>query len=138
MLASLGFLSTLAIVIIFWRHVRTPVVRSAGGPMCFLMLAPLLMAYTAVPVYVGPPTVWSCIFRQAFFTLCFTICISCITVRSFQIVCVFKMARRLPRAYGCWGRYHGPYVFVACVVMLKLVIVASSVLATTTIPHTRV
>ena len=61
MLAALGFLSTLAIVIIFWRHVQTPVVRSAGGPMCFLMLAPLLMAYMAVPVYVGPPTLSSCL-----------------------------------------------------------------------------
>ena len=76
MLAALGFLSTLAIAIVFWRHLQTPIVRSAGGPMCFLMLMPLLMAYTVTPVYVGLPTVSTCLCRQAFFTICFTICIS--------------------------------------------------------------
>ncbi|ELW68562.1 taste receptor type 1 member 2 [Tupaia chinensis] len=139
LLASLGFLSTLATLAIFWRHFQTPIVRSAGGPMCFLMLASLLVAYSMVPVYVGPPTVSTCLCRQALFTLCFTICISCITVRSFQIVCIFKMASRLPRAYGYWLRYHGPYVFVAFFVALKVVIlVATNVLATTASPIARV
>ncbi|KAM9241712.1 taste receptor type 1 member 2 [Dugong dugon] len=133
-LAALGFLSTLAILVIFWRYFQTPMVRSAGGPMCFLMLTPLLVAYLAVPVYVGRPTVITCLCRQSLFTLCFTICISCITVRSFQIVCVFKMALRLPRAYNYWVRYHGPYVFVAFFTALKVVIVVGSVLATTTVP----
>nr|XP_010955758.1 taste receptor type 1 member 2 [Camelus bactrianus] len=132
MLAALGFLSTLAISVIFWRHFQTPMVRSAGGPMCFLMLTPLLLSYMVSPVYVGPPTVSTCFCRQAFFTLCFTVCISCITVRSFQIVCVFKMASRLPRAYSYWVRYQGPYVFVASITVLKLVIVGGSLLTTTT------
>uniref|UniRef100_A0A8C0JYB5 Taste receptor type 1 member 2 n=1 Tax=Canis lupus dingo TaxID=286419 RepID=A0A8C0JYB5_CANLU len=137
MLTILGFLSTLAIMVIFWRHLHTPVVRSAGGPMCFLMLVPLLLAYAMVPMYIGQPTFFSCLWRQTFFTLCFTICISCITVRSFQIVCIFKMARRLPRAYGYWVRCHGPYVFVASFMVLKVVIVAGNVLAMTANPTAR-
>lgn len=48
MLAALGFLGTLAISIIFWRQFQTPIVRSAGAPVCFLMLQ--LMAYMVVPV----------------------------------------------------------------------------------------
>lgn len=134
MLAALGFFSTLAILFIFWRHLQTPMVRSAGGPMCFLMLVPLLLAFGMVPVYVGPPTVFSCFCRQAFFTVCFSVCLSCITVRSFQIVCVFKMARRLPSAYGFWMRYHGPYVFVAVITAVKVALVAGNMLATTINP----
>ncbi|KAM5320139.1 taste receptor type 1 member 2 [Glossophaga mutica] len=137
MLAALGFLSTLTILVIFWRHFQTPMVRSAGGPMCFLMLVPLLVAYLMVPTYVGLPTVSTCLCRQTFFTLCFTICISCITVRSFQIVCAFKLASRLPRAYGYWVRYHGPYVFVAFMTVFKVAIVVGSLLTTTTSPTTR-
>ncbi|XP_031232807.1 taste receptor type 1 member 2 isoform X2 [Mastomys coucha] len=133
-LAALGFFSTLAILFIFWRHFQTPVVRSAGGPMCFLMLVPLLLAFGMVPVYVGPPTVFSCFCRQAFFTVCFSICLSCITVRSFQIVCVFKMARRLPSAYSFWMRYHGPYVFVAFITAGKVALVAGNMLVTTISP----
>nr|ACP31196.1 G-protein coupled receptor [Ailurus fulgens] len=137
MLSALGFFSTLTIVVVFWRHLHTPVVRSAGGPMCFLMLAPLLLAYAMVPMYVGQPTFFTCLCRQTFFTLCFTICISCITVRSFQIVCIFKMARRLPGAYSYWVRYHGPYVFVASFTVLKVVIVVSNVLTMSANPTAR-
>ncbi|XP_006866393.1 PREDICTED: taste receptor type 1 member 2-like [Chrysochloris asiatica] len=135
--AALGFLSTLVILEIFWKHFQTPMVRSAGGPMCFLMLMPLLVAYLALPVYVGQPTVTACLCRQALFTLCFTICISCITVRSFQIVYIFKMASRFPRAYGYWVRYHGPYIFVAVFTALKVAVVTGNLLATTTVPTAR-
>ncbi|XP_008587677.1 PREDICTED: taste receptor type 1 member 2 [Galeopterus variegatus] len=134
LLASLGFFSTLAILVIFWRHFQTPIVRSAGGPMCFLMLTPLLVAYSVVPMYVGPPTVPMCLWRQALFAFCFTLCLSCITVRSFQIVCIFKMASRLPRAYSYWVRYHGPYIFVVCITAFKVVIVSGNVLTVTTSP----
>ncbi|XP_062049109.1 taste receptor type 1 member 2 [Lepus europaeus] len=137
LLAALGFLSTLSMLVVFWRHSPTPVVRSAGGPMCFLMLALLLLAFAMVPVYVGPPTVLTCLCRQALFTLCFTVCIACITVRSFQIACIFKMARRLPRAYSYWVRYHGAYVSVLLLTALKLAMVLGNVLATTTSPTHR-
>ncbi|XP_040843638.1 taste receptor type 1 member 2 [Ochotona curzoniae] len=137
LLAALGFLSTLAILVVFWRHFQTPMVRSAGGPMCFLMLALLLLAFAMVPVYVGPPTGFTCLCRQALFTLCFTVCTACITVRSFQIVCIFKVARHLPRAYRYWVRYHGPYVFVVLPTVLKLIIVLANAVATTTNPTYR-
>ncbi|XP_012609522.2 taste receptor type 1 member 2 [Microcebus murinus] len=137
MLAALGFLSTLAILAIFWRHLQTPMVRSAGGPMCFLMLAPLLVSYTVVPVYIGPPTAATCLCRQTLFPICFTVCISCITVRSFQIVYVFKMASHLPRAYGYWVRYHGPCVSVAFITSLKVAIVVGNLLTTSPSPTTR-
>lgn len=137
LLAALGFLSTLAILAIFWRHLQTPMVRSAGGPMCFLILTSLLVAFLMVPAYVGPPTISTCLCRQTFFNLCFTICISCITVRSFQIVCVFKVARRFPRAYGYWVRNHGPYVFVAAITAFKVAIVTINQLVTPTGPTAR-
>ncbi|XP_048205786.1 LOW QUALITY PROTEIN: taste receptor type 1 member 2 [Perognathus longimembris pacificus] len=135
-LAGLGFLSTLAVLALFWRHFRTPTVRSAGGPMCFVMLAPLLLAFGMAPIYVGPPTTLTCLWRQAFFTLCFTVCISCVAVRSFQIVCIFQMASRLPRAYGLWVRYRGPYVFVALMTAVKAAIVAGNMLASPTVHPT--
>ena len=56
LLASLGFLSTLAVVVIFWRHAQTPVVRSAGGPMCFLMLAGRLELFPILALF--HPAIW--------------------------------------------------------------------------------
>lgn len=97
--------------------------------MCFLMLVPLLVAYAMVPLYIGLPTIQRCLSRQVLFPICFTICISCTTVRSFQIIFVFKMARRFPRVYNYWVRYRGPYLFVSFVVLLKVVIVVGNMLS---------
>lgn len=104
------FLSTPATLVIFWRHFQTSMVLSAGGPMSFLVLTLLLEAYRMAPRSVGPPTVFACFCCQALFTLCFTICISCITMCSSQITQngLFKMASHLPRVYSTGSATTGP------------------------------
>ncbi|KAJ7306599.1 hypothetical protein JRQ81_009986 [Phrynocephalus forsythii] len=119
-----GFLASGGLLRIFARHVNTPVVRSAGGPLCFLMIASLLVGFGSLLFYIGRPTEVKCVCRRTLFGLCFTLCMACMTVRSFQIVCVFKMAARLPRAYNAWVKYNGQWVFVATVFSLKLGVVA--------------
>nr|XP_060614748.1 taste receptor type 1 member 2 [Anolis sagrei ordinatus] len=125
--AFLGLLATLGILLTFIRHHDTPVVRSAGGRLCFLMLAALATGFCSVAFYIGEPTELKCIGRRSAFGLCFSLCIACITVRSFQIICVFKVAARLPRAYDLWRKYHGQEVFVATIFALKIIIMGCNV-----------
>nr|XP_020637632.1 taste receptor type 1 member 2 [Pogona vitticeps] len=119
----LGLLTAGGLLLIFVRHANTPVVRSAGGPLCFLMIASLIVGFCSLFFYIGQPTEVKCICRRMVFSLCFTICMACMSVRSFQIMCVFKMASRLPRAYNAWVRYNGQWIFVATAFTLKVVIV---------------
>ncbi|KAJ6656808.1 hypothetical protein lerEdw1_003139 [Lerista edwardsae] len=121
LLASLGTLAT------FVRHANSPVVKSAGGSLCLLMLASLLAGFCSIPFYIGQPTELTCVCRQTIFSLCFSVCISCITVRSFQIIFVFKVAGRLPGAYNVWMKYHGQQVFVAAVSVAKVLLVAINI-----------
>ncbi|XP_031818607.1 LOW QUALITY PROTEIN: taste receptor type 1 member 2 [Sarcophilus harrisii] len=130
LLAGLGFLGTLGALGVFCADCWTPVSALRRGPASCLRRHVLLVAYGAVPVYVGRPSVPACLCRQVLFNLCFTLCMACITVRSFQIVCVFKMARRLPRAYSCWLRYRGPYASAGLLTLLKAAVVAAHVLLT--------
>ncbi|XP_063001275.1 taste receptor type 1 member 2 [Elgaria multicarinata webbii] len=119
----LGLLASFGILATFARHAKTPVVKSAGGNLCFLMIASLTVGFASIPFYIGLPTELKCFCRQIVFSICFTICIACITVRSFQIICAFKMAARLPRAYDAWMKYNGQRVFVAVVSIVKVSIV---------------
>ncbi|XP_053137179.1 taste receptor type 1 member 2 [Hemicordylus capensis] len=123
----LGVLVTLGILATFARHSDTPVVKSAGGSLCFLMIASLLVGFCSIPFYIGMPTELKCICRQTVFSICFTVCISCITVRSFQIICAFKMATQLPRAYDAWMKYNGQRVFIATVSLAKVIIVVVNI-----------
>ncbi|XP_073173169.1 taste receptor type 1 member 2 [Lepidochelys kempii] len=122
----LGLIATIVISVTFAIHSHTPVVKSAGGRMCFLMLASLIISFVNVPMYVGIPTEFTCVCRQTAFSLCFTVCISCLTVRSFQIVSIFKMAARLPKAYSYWMKYNGQYIFITVIITLKVTITVTN------------
>lgn len=122
-----GLLVTLGILALFLHHSDTPVVRSAGGWLCFLMLPCLSIAFCSIPFSVGVPTDAKCLCRQTLFGLCFTTCVSCITVRSFQIVCAFKMAARLPRAHQFWMKHKGQEVSIGLISAAKFILVGATV-----------
>ncbi|KAF3860258.1 hypothetical protein F7725_000513 [Dissostichus mawsoni] len=59
--------------------------RSAGGPMCFLILVCLSLCSISVFFCFGEPTTSSCILRFLPFLLFYTVCLACFVMRSFQI-----------------------------------------------------
>ncbi|KAK1157393.1 taste receptor type 1 member 1-like [Acipenser oxyrinchus oxyrinchus] len=105
-------LLTVATASLFLLNLNTPVVKSAGGKTCLLMLSSLACASCSVFGHFGVPTAVGCAFLRELFCLSFTICLSCIAVRSFQIVCIFKMSGKLPKAYEFWTKNNGPHVFI--------------------------
>ncbi|XP_028920399.1 taste receptor type 1 member 1 [Ornithorhynchus anatinus] len=107
---------------LFARHRHSPVVRSAGGRTCFLMLGSLAGGSCSLYCFFGEPTAPACLLRQSLFAVCFTVCLSCVTVRSLQLIFIFKVACRAPGLYRAWVRYRGPGVFVglSCAAQLLL------------------
>ncbi|XP_034065450.1 taste receptor type 1 member 1-like [Gymnodraco acuticeps] len=65
--ALVGF--TLAVSVLFAINYNTPVVRSAGGPMCFLILVCLSLCSISVFFYFGEPTTSFCILSLYSFLL---------------------------------------------------------------------
>ncbi|KAL8198193.1 UNVERIFIED_CONTAM: hypothetical protein K2H54_000149 [Gekko kuhli] len=125
--SALGLSMTLGILALFLRHSDTPVVKSAGGQLCFLVIASLSVGFCGIPFYMGVPTEAKCLCRRTISSLCFTVCVACITVRSFQIICAFKMASRLPAAYDFWMKHHGQQVFIGAVSAAKFVLVVVTI-----------
>ncbi|XP_070766879.1 taste receptor type 1 member 1-like [Enoplosus armatus] len=103
---------TLAISVLFAINYNTPVVRSAGGPMCFLILGCLSLCSLSVSFYFGKPTISFCILRFLPFILFYTVCLACFVVRSFQIVCIFKIAAKFPKLHSWWMKYHGQWLVI--------------------------
>ncbi|XP_077367933.1 taste receptor type 1 member 1 [Festucalex cinctus] len=103
-------------------HLRTPVAKSAGGRTCLLMLAGLTAAALSSLCHFGRPSRVSCVLKQPLFTVSFSVCLACITVRSLQVVCIFKLASKLPRAYDKWAKKQGPEVTIFIVSAIALLI----------------
>ncbi|XP_008047641.2 taste receptor type 1 member 1 [Carlito syrichta] len=107
---------------LFAWHQDTPVVRSAGGWLCFLMLGSLAGASCSLYGFFGEPTLPACLLRQAIFALGFTIFLSCLTVRSFQLVIIFKFSTKVPTFYHTWVQNHGAALFIMISSMAQLLI----------------
>ncbi|NXE94123.1 TS1R1 protein, partial [Menura novaehollandiae] len=112
-LAMLLILLMVALAVLFALNASTPVVKSAGGKMCFLMLGSLACTCSSLFCYFGEPSRAACLLRLPLFAISFTVFLSCVATRSFQILCIFKLNARCPVLYEAWLRRQGPVVFVA-------------------------
>ncbi|XP_034393423.1 taste receptor type 1 member 1 [Cyclopterus lumpus] len=101
-------LMTSSAAIILLLNLNTPVAKSAGGRTCLLMLAALTAAAMSSLCHFGQPSPLTCILKQLLFIFSFTVCLACITVRSLQVVCIFKFSSKLPPVYDKWAKNHGP------------------------------
>ncbi|XP_067841385.1 G-protein coupled receptor family C group 6 member A-like [Heptranchias perlo] len=89
-LATLGVLIICIIIILFTKHLDTPAVKAAGGWMCYIMLLSLLLSFVSVVLFIGEPFDYICKIRQPLFGISFTLCVSCILVKSFRIILAFS------------------------------------------------
>uniref|UniRef100_A0A4W3KEQ4 Taste receptor type 1 member 1-like n=1 Tax=Callorhinchus milii TaxID=7868 RepID=A0A4W3KEQ4_CALMI len=119
-MAGAGILAKATITVIFIVNLKTPIVKAAGGKLCFVMLLALVSGSSCVFAFIGLPSELVCKVRQPVFAVSFTVFLSCILVRSFQLACIFKMASRLPKAYAYWIKYNGQYVFVLLSTMVSV------------------
>ncbi|XP_015233236.1 PREDICTED: taste receptor type 1 member 1-like [Cyprinodon variegatus] len=113
---------TLAMCVLFAVNYNTPVVKSAGGPMCFLTLGCLTLGSLSVFFYFDKPTVSSCVLRFLPFLLFFTVCLACFVVRSFQIICIFKIAAKFPKLLSWWMKYHGQWLVISVAFVTQAVL----------------
>ncbi|KAM9034685.1 taste receptor type 1 member 1 [Sarcophilus harrisii] len=119
---------------LFARHLDTPVVRSAGGRMCFLMLGSLAGAGCSPYCFLGEPTALTCLLQQSLFALGFAVFLSCLTIRSFQLVFIFKLSAKRPTLYHSWVQNHGPGIFVVISSTIQLLICITWLVAWTPRP----
>ncbi|KAJ3585822.1 hypothetical protein NHX12_012230 [Muraenolepis orangiensis] len=108
LLLAATLLLTTGSSVVLLLHLNTPVVKSAGGRTCLVMLAALTVAAASALCHFGPPTRPGCLLKQPLFVVSFAVCLACVTVRAFQVVCIFKLASRLPMVYDTWAKNHGP------------------------------
>ncbi|KAI3364377.1 hypothetical protein L3Q82_011179, partial [Scortum barcoo] len=105
-----GTLLTIVVRIIFLACWNTPVVRASVGPICILLLLSLLSTFVSVILFGGEPSNMQCKARQVLFGLTFTLCVSCILVKSFKIILAFEFDPSVSRVLK---KLHHPYIIIA-------------------------
>ncbi|XP_004705256.1 taste receptor type 1 member 1 isoform X2 [Echinops telfairi] len=119
---------------LFAWHLDTPVVRSAGGSLCFLMLGSLAVGSCSLYFFFGVPSLLTCLLRLAPFFFGFTVFLSCLTSRSFQLVFIFKFSTKVPGLYHAWVQNHGAGFFVGLSSAAQLLICLTWLVVWTPLP----
>ncbi|KAJ1152297.1 hypothetical protein NDU88_005072 [Pleurodeles waltl] len=91
--AAFGFLAVLVIQAIFLKHRDTPAVKAAGGAYSVMMSFSLLTSFLSTGFFIGEPTDITCQIRQTMYGISFTLCVSCVLVKSLRIVLAFKLSK---------------------------------------------
>nr|XP_055067893.1 G-protein coupled receptor family C group 6 member A-like isoform X1 [Misgurnus anguillicaudatus] len=118
-LAALGVLFLFLISALFIYQRNSPVVKAAGGPLCHLILVSLLGSFVSVVFFVGEPCNMTCKVRQVVFGLSFTLCVSCILVKSLKILLAFQMNLELREHVT---RLYKPYVIICVCTGVQVII----------------
>ncbi|XP_067839927.1 G-protein coupled receptor family C group 6 member A [Heptranchias perlo] len=104
--SAFGVVLIIIIVVIFFKNLNTPVVKSNGGSMCFIMLVSLLLSFVSVGVLLGKPSNVTCKIRQPLFGISFTLSVSCALTKSLKILLAFNFnpanQKHLKNLYRPW------------------------------------
>lgn len=111
----LGILLTLLVSALFLHQYKTPVVKAAGGPLSQVILLSLVSSYISSMLFVGRPNTLQCKARQVLFGISFTLCVSCILVKSLKILLAFQFD---PVLQEVLKKFYKPYgIIITCVAL---------------------
>ncbi|KAM6181814.1 G-protein coupled receptor family C group 6 member A [Erethizon dorsatum] len=101
-LSLLGIAFVLAIGIIFTQNLNTPVVKSSGGLLlCYVTLLCHFLNFASTGFFIGEPQDFTCKTRQMLFGVSFTLCVSCILMKSLKILLAFSFDPKLQNSLRC-------------------------------------
>ncbi|XP_025979281.2 G-protein coupled receptor family C group 6 member A isoform X1 [Dromaius novaehollandiae] len=96
LLSALGIALILSISVIFTKNLNTPVVKASGGlTVCYIILFSHFLIFLSTVFFIGEPTELKCKTRQAVFGISFTLCVSCILIKSLKILLAFSFDPKL-------------------------------------------
>ncbi|MEE6520481.1 hypothetical protein FKM82_018369 [Ascaphus truei] len=84
---------TICILCIFIRNHDTPMVKATNRELSYILLVSLILCFLCCLVFIGHPSTLTCLLRQTFFSVVFSISISSVLAKTIMVVLAFKATR---------------------------------------------
>ncbi|XP_063302501.1 extracellular calcium-sensing receptor-like [Pelobates fuscus] len=81
------------ILMVFFRHRTTPIVRANNWSLSCLLLVCLSFCFLCALAFIGYPQPEMCLLRQVTFGMVFALCISCVLAKTITVAIAFKATR---------------------------------------------
>ncbi|XP_060778989.1 extracellular calcium-sensing receptor-like [Neoarius graeffei] len=123
-LSAAGAALTITVLVAFFHHRDTPLVRANNSELSFLLLLSLSLCFLCALSFIGRPAPWSCMLRHTLFGISFVVCLACVLSKTVVVLVAFRAT--LPGSNVM--RYFGPVQQRAGIFLCTLIQVAICVL----------
>ncbi|KAM4663633.1 extracellular calcium-sensing receptor-like [Discoglossus pictus] len=83
-------LLTLSVLYLFIKKHKTPIVKANNRELSYLLLISLMFCFLCSLMFIGHPTLTSCMLRQVVFGVIFSICISSVLAKTITVIMIFN------------------------------------------------